>query len=105
MPYALGQQLTIEEYFDAAQWIHSNAPTWDIRNIGDKLYEIVEKTPETAEQIAERRISELKKYLTDTDYVVIKMAEGCVVGDEYAPVLEKRRAARAEINQLENKGE
>lgn len=47
------------------------------------------------------RIIELKTFLASTDYQAIKYAEGELSAEEYAPVKEQRRAARAEINQLE----
>lgn len=55
-------------------------------------------------------IAELKKYLEDTDYIVIKMAE-CygddkalkAIRDEYPEQLAKRKEARARINELEGK--
>lgn len=53
------------------------------------------------------RIQELKQYLQDTDYVVIKMYETAMQGDsisdmleEYKEVLFKREEARARINEL-----
>lgn len=50
---------------------------------------------------AEQRIRELKAYLSETDYVAAKIAEGVATKEEYADVLEARAAARAEINELE----
>lgn len=58
------------------------------------------------ELINQERITELKQFLTDTDYVAAKLAE--VDGEErmdllakYAEVLEKRKACRREIRELE----
>jgi len=50
----------------------------------------------------EDRIKELKKYLTDTDYVVIKIAEGAATTEEYQDIIDQRVSARNEINTLEN---
>lgn len=47
------------------------------------------------------RIAQLKQQLSDTDYAVIKIAEGAATPDEYAEVIAQRQAWRAEINQLE----
>ena len=47
------------------------------------------------------RISQLKRQLADTDYAVIKIAEGAATPDEYAEVIAQRQEWRAEINQLE----
>jgi hypothetical protein len=53
------------------------------------------------------RIQELKQYLQDTDYVIIKMYETAMQGnsisdmlEEYKEVLFKREEARAQINEL-----
>ncbi len=43
----------------------------------------------------------LKSYLTMTDYVVIKIAEGEATKEEYADVLAKRKEYRKMINELE----
>lgn len=48
------------------------------------------------------RIDELKGKLRETDYVVLKIAEGAAVADEYADVIEKRKEWRKEINKLES---
>ena len=54
------------------------------------------------------RIQELKKYLQDTDYIVIKMYEKAVQGGniiellkECKEILSKREEARKKINELE----
>ena len=47
------------------------------------------------------RIAELKQMLADTDYIVIKIAEGVATWDEYPGVKEQRQAWREEINKLE----
>lgn len=58
--------------------------------------------------IEDYRIQELKKYLQDTDYIIIKMYEKVMQGDsilemlkEYKEILTQREAARKEINELE----
>ena len=73
------------------------------------------KIPElTAEQKAAqekaKKIAEYKKYLQDTDYIVLKMGESLADGNteavaaiktEYAEQLAKRKEARNKINELE----
>ena len=73
------------------------------------------KIPElTAEQKAAqekaKKIAEYKKYLQDTDYIVLKMVECLEDGNteevtaiktEYAEQLAKRKEARDKINELE----
>lgn len=39
--------------------------------------------------------------LSSTDYMAIKFAEGEISDTDYAPIREKRRMWRAEINRLE----
>ena len=51
------------------------------------------------------RVEELKKLLADSDYAVIKIAEGAADREQYARLIEQRQAWREEINSLENGGE
>lgn len=75
-----------------------------------------EKYVPTAEQKAAqekaRKIAEYKKYLQDTDYIVLKIGEYLADGNaeevtaiktEYAEQLAKRKEAREKINELEVK--
>ena len=48
-----------------------------------------------------REIERNKELLTQTDYQAIKFSEGEISEAEYAPIREKRRMWRAEINRLE----
>lgn len=65
---------------------------------------------EKAAQEKARQIATYKKYLQDTDYIVLKMGECLADGNaeavtaiktEYAEQLTKRQEARAKINELE----
>lgn len=65
---------------------------------------------EKAVQEKVRQIEEYKKYLQDTDYIVLKMGECLADGNteavtaiktEYAEQLAKRKEAREKINELE----
>ena len=65
----------------------------------------VEKIPEKSQD--EKDLEQAKSdeqtalaYLRSTDYVAVKIAEGVATKEEYADVLEKRAAAREEINAL-----
>lgn len=65
---------------------------------------------EKAAQEKARKIAEYKKYLQDTDYIVLKIAEAQSGGGdiaalrmEYAEQLAKRKEARNKINELEVK--
>lgn len=46
-------------------------------------------------------IAELKANLASTDYAIIKIAEGSATAEEYAELIEQRKAWRARINELE----
>jgi len=48
-----------------------------------------------------KRISELKKLLKDTDYQAIKFAEGEITAEKFEPIKAQRKAWRDEINELE----
>lgn len=48
-----------------------------------------------------RRVSELKQFLSNTDYQAIKYAEGELSEEEYADMKAQRAAWRKEINELE----
>lgn len=47
------------------------------------------------------RIRELKKMLSESDYKALKFSDGVLTEEEYAPVREKRREWRSEINEIE----
>lgn len=47
-------------------------------------------------------IAELKQRLFDTDYAVIKIAEGAANMEEYADIIKQRAQWRKEINDLES---
>ena len=48
----------------------------------------------------QERIKELKAMLRETDYAVIKIAEGAATVEEYAKLISDREAWRLEINEL-----
>lgn len=48
------------------------------------------------------RIAALKRKLSETDYAVIKIAEGAATAADYADLIAQRKAWRAEINKLED---
>ena len=53
------------------------------------------------EETKAERIQELKTKLAETDYVVIKIAEGSATREEYEEILEQRETWRDEINKLQ----
>jgi hypothetical protein len=57
-----------------------------------------------AEKAAEERvatIADLKKKLADSDYVVLKIAEGAATHEEYAAKIAERQAWRKKVEKLE----
>lgn len=56
---------------------------------------------EPAEQVYQKQIADLKQQLSDTDYVVVKIAEGVSTAEDYADIIAQRQYWRAEINRLE----
>lgn len=75
-----------------------------------KPKEYVPTAEEKAAQEKARQIATYKKYLQDTDYIVLKMGECLADGNteaviaiktEYAVQLAKRKEARNKINELE----
>lgn len=67
---------------------------------------------EKVAQAKQKKIAEYKKYLADTDYIVLKIAERLAEGDTatveqlkatYTTELAKRKEAREKINELEVK--
>lgn len=67
--------------------------------------EVVDDTAEIEKRQAEENriheISNLKTQLSETDYVVIKIAEGVATEKEYADVLKDREDWRKRINELQ----
>lgn len=91
----------LDGYSQAAEWCNQNGA--HIEDKGD-FYEVVENIPvePTPEEIKANRIAELKRLLADTDYAVIKIAEGEATKEEYAETLANRKAWRTEVNALES---
>ena len=79
----------------------------DVEQAWDGNWYLKDRIPEKPQDLINReRISELKQRLVETDYVAMKLSE--VEGEErvallntYADVLAERKAAREEINRLE----
>lgn len=84
-----------EEEKKVAEWCNQNQ---EYRINDDDEYIFVEKWEKDTTGV---ELIQLKQYLADTDYVVIKIAEGVATKEEYAEVLQKRAEARFRINELE----
>ena len=80
------------------------APIDDVTKFAwaDEDYETIQRyvtVPE--EQRRWERVAQLKRFLRDSDYAVIKIAEGAAVAAEYAELIAQRQEWRKEINKLE----
>ena len=71
---------------------------WIVKD-GKLIHDVFVPQESSLEQIVR-----LKRRLSETDYVVIKIAEGSATAEEYADVIAQRKQWRKEINQLESLG-
>ncbi len=83
---------------------HDAAPIDDVTKFAwaDEDYETIQRYVEVPEE--QRRaeyIAQLKALLRDSDYAVIKIAEGAAAEAEYAELIARRQEWRKEINKLE----
>lgn len=68
----------------------------------DNQYYLKGFTPiEPIKQVYTKQIDDYKKQLSDTDYIIVKIAEGVSKPEEYAEIITQRQYWRAEINRLE----
>lgn len=84
---------------------------YEIKEVADGLeaWGLTNEEQEQAEEksVKETRVAELKQYLADTDYCILKIeeaideAEKQDLREKYADVIKARREARIEINKLE----
>lgn len=73
------------------------------RDAWDEYEDVYRYVPYTAAERAKMRIEVLKAQLAETDYAVIKIAEGAATAADYADLIAQRQAWRAEINDLEGR--
>lgn len=92
-------EINENEYFNVAQWCNESGE-YTIEEKGN-YFQVVKIPEPTAEELAQVEILNLKQYLSNTDYVVLKIAEGVATATDYADVLTQRQEARARINELE----
>ena len=59
------------------------------------------KPEKTDKEKAAEEIAELKQKLEDSDYAIVKIAEGAATQADYAELIEQRAQWRARINELE----
>lgn len=89
---------TQPEYSQVADWCDNNGYVI----IEDKGYYKTQPIPQpTQEELDQEERQNLLRYLEDTDYVVIKIAEGEATAEDYADILQKRKQARARISEID----
>lgn len=71
----------------------------DARTGAVTIEQFEDNTPEYIDYQPE--IEDCKQRLAETDYVVIKIAEGAATREQYADVIARRTALRDRINELE----
>lgn len=82
------------EHFKVIRGTKEEGLYWSVEAIPEKTQD--EKDLEAAKQEEQ----ELQSFLSSTDYVAAKLAEGVATKEEYADVLQKRAEARDRINAL-----
>lgn len=100
----IGTIFTLEQYADAYGFVreHKGCFIKEIEPVdGVRQFQVMEVPAPTQEEINQARIAELKQKLADSDYAIIKIAEGAATVEQYAELIEQRKAWRAEINTLE----
>ena len=97
--YALRQAIWENEYK-----VFGREPEENKAEFWEKLGVIYTEEPEPEppqKVLTMREIRELKAKLSETDYAVVKIAEGAATSEEYSEVIAQREAWRARINELE----
>ena len=67
----------------------------------DEFEDILRATPYTDKEKAQNEIERLKQQLAETDYNIIKIAEGATTIEEKAEIIKQRAEWRQRINELE----
>ena len=101
----VGHYETVKEYPNGGKdvkWV-VDTPAVEAKEAWDQYEEILRFVPYSEAEIATRRIEELKKLLSDTDYNILKVVEGAMTIQDCEEVIAKRAAWRKEINELEAK--
>lgn len=89
---------TLDEYTSEYEKLQEGYTIQEIeRKDGVRQFEVVKIPEPSVDEIKAQEVAELKQYLADTDYVVIKIAEGAATTEEYAEIIAKRQSAREKI--------
>ena len=80
---------------------------FDLKNIRDYVLQggALIREPYVPAPSAAEQIAALKRKLSETDYAVIKIAEGAATTADYADLIAQRQTWRAEINDLEGQSD
>lgn len=98
-----GHYEIIKEYPNGgkdAEWV-IDVPKVEAKEAYDEYEDIQRFVKFTQKELNSFRIEELKQKLNETDYCVLKIAEGSATYDDYSEIIAKRREWRKEINNLE----
>lgn len=102
-----GHWVTIKEYPNGGKdvdWV-VDVPAVEAKEAWDEYEDILRFVAYTAKELAAKKIEELKRNLSETDYNIIKVVEGAATLSEMADVIKKRANWRTEINKLEREME
>ena len=103
--------IEVEDKDYGETFVHPYGLFWAVRDGALKLVDDVETqaTEEYKTMVRNNEITELQQYLTDTDYIIIKLNEAKLEDDaefetmkaQYSEQLTKRKKARSKINELQ----
>ena len=101
----VGHYEVVKEYPNGGKDVEYiiDTPAVEAREAWDEFEDIQRFVPFKEKEIATRRIAELKQFLCNTDYHVLKVVEGVTTLAEIAETVKQRADWRKEINELEAK--
>lgn len=98
-----GHYETVKQYPNGGkdvEWV-VDVPGVEAKDAWDEFEDVLQFVPFTESELGQFRILELKKFLQETDYNILKVVEGATTLAECASVIAKRAAWRKEINEIE----
>ena len=98
-----GHWETIAEYPNGGKdvdWI-IDVPGIEAKEAWDEYEDVLRYILFDKKELAELKINELKRKLSETDYNILKIVEGAATLTEMAGIISQRSKWRAEINELE----
>lgn len=100
-----GHYVTVKEYPNGGkevEWV-VDVPGVEAKEAWDEYETVLQFVPFTESEWAQFRIIELKQFLRETDYNILKIVEGATTLADCAAVILKRAAWRKEINEIEER--